>query len=66
MIFLPELHQLGLTDADWEGLCTLAEARQVDNEGLLRIQTNAALLGRWESCAGKLKCRHALCTESQR
>jgi hypothetical protein len=48
MIFLPELHQLGLTDADWEGLCTLAEARQVDNEGLLRIQTNAALLGRWD------------------
>ena len=48
MIFLPELNQLGLTDADWEGLCALAEARQVDNEGLIQIQTNAALLGRWD------------------
>lgn len=48
MIFLPELDQLGLSDADWEGLCVMAEARQVDNERLLEVQSNAALMGRWD------------------
>ena len=48
MIFLPELDQLGLSDADWEGLCVMAEARQVDNERLLEVQANAALMGRWD------------------
>ena len=48
MILVPNLDELGLDSAQWERLCLLAQAREVDNQVLIEVQSNAALLGRWD------------------
>ena len=48
MILVPNLDELGLDSDQWERLCLLAQAREVDNQVLIEVQSNAALLGRWD------------------
>ena len=48
MILVPDLDQLGLDGVAWQRVCALAETRQVDHEFLIDVQSNAALLGRWD------------------